>query len=303
VGRGAEAGRLERAIPLRLLLDDALKDDVRMCTVTPLRPAAASVEDSELWNRVVVAAGARGLAGDALREAVLAHAVSGLCASIAGDEQILALGGFAEEDEDAEGWVGARFQARQLGLQDQAAIIVLFLISERTTSCAARSPYARALVETAARRFGAPSSVSDAAVRELLAAHEAAFARFLDAQRELTAELLQGRDEVTLHRGVRTTDPVKAGEENPGLLPLSSFSTSAARALSLARHGRDAGGAGEIVLLSAVVPAERILATPATGAGAVLEREVVLAVGHCADRVTVTLPDAAGTETVSQPTK
>jgi len=108
---------------------------------------------------------------------------------------------------------------------------------------------------------------------------------------------------VTLHRGVRTTDPVEAGEENPGLLPLSSFSTSAACALSLSRHGRDAGGAGEIVLLSAVVPADRILATPATGAGAVLEHEVVVAVGHCADRVTVTLPGAAGTETVSQPTK
>ena len=240
--------------------------------MTPLRPALASVEDSALWNRVVVAAGAHGLAGDALREAVLAHAVSGLCARIGRDEQI---------------------RARQLGLQDPAAIVVLFLISERTTSCAGRSPYARALVETAARRFGAPSSVSDCAARELLAAHEAAFARFFDAQRELTAELLQGRDEVTLHRGGRMTDPVEAGEKNPGLLPLSSFSTSAACALSLARHGRDAGGAGEIVLLSAVVPADRILATPATGAGAVLEQEVIVTVGDSADRVRVTVPGAA----------
>jgi len=111
-GAALKLGGSERAIPLRLLLDDALKDDVRMCAMTPLRPAAASVEDSELWNRVVVAAGAGGLAGDALREAVLAHAVSGLCARIGGDEEIRALGAFAEEDEDAEGWVGARFQAR-----------------------------------------------------------------------------------------------------------------------------------------------------------------------------------------------
>ncbi len=262
--------------------------------MTPLRAVAPSFEDSDLWNRVVAVACARGLTGDALRDAVLSHAVSALCASIEGDEEIRTLAAFAEEDEDTEGWAGAQYQVRQLGLRDRAAVVVLFLISERTTSSAARSRYARALVEVAARRFGAaPSYATDDAVGELLEKHEAAFARFLDAQRKLTAELLKDRDEVTLHRAIRTTDSIEVGEMNPRLRPLSSFSTSAAYALSLAQHGRDAGGAGQIALLSAVVPSGRILATPATGAGAVLEREVVVAVGESADRVAVTLPDAA----------
>lgn len=292
-GEGIGVGYRERyVLRHRLFVAPRVLHDVRMCPMTPLRPAPASVEDSQLWMRVVDVAGARGLAGDALREVVLGHAVSELRSRLGDDEAVQALSVFAENDDDADGWAGARFQAAQLGMEDRTAILVLFLISERTTSGARQSPYARTLAETAARRSPGPSS-RDVAASEMLAAHGAAFARFLDAQRDLTEELLEGMAEVTLHRGIQTAELAEAGEADPGLRPLSSFSTSPACAVSLAQHGSDAGGAGVTVLLSAVVPTERVLATPATGAGAVLEREVVVTAGAFGDRVTVTLPGAA----------
>lgn len=256
--------------------------------MTLLRPAPASAADPELWSRVLGAAGAGTLTGDELRETVVAHAVSQLCDWLGDDEALRALADFAEEDDTADGWPGAGFQATQLGLVGPVAVLVLFLISERTTSGAAGSPYARMLAHAAARKFGDRPD-PDVAAGHALDAHEATFDRFLDAQRDLTRRLLHGVHEVPLHRAIRTLDLI-ATEADPRLQPLSSFSTSAAYAVSLAEHGYDARGDGEVVLLSAIVPTARILATPASGSGAVLEHEVVVAAGAAGDRVTVTRP-------------
>jgi hypothetical protein len=257
--------------------------------MTPLRPTAPKTEDSELWDRVLAAADARGLEGDDLRAAVMRYAVTELCARIEDDIDIQALINAVLKDDDADGLYGACSQARELGLQSKAAVLVLFLIAERTTSFAGASPYGQALAEAAERVFADGTATSGEVVSKLMTEHGDAFVRFLTAERELTAELLDGLESVTLYRGVRMTAP-GGGELNPQLRPLSSFSTSASCAISLAEHGPDAGSQGDVVLLSAAVPVERILATPGTGAGAVLEREVVIAVGDGADRVAVSRP-------------
>lgn len=104
---------------------------------------------------------------------------------------------------------------------------------------------------------------------------------WIAAQQELTAELLNGLEESPLHRGDTITgelpvDP--AAPAFPSLMPAASFATDYAAAASFAeRSVRCRGGTG--VVYSSIVPVERILATPVTGAANWLEYEIVLLTG------------------------
>ena len=259
--------------------------------MVPLSPAPFdAVEDHELWDRIVHASGAGRLKGDELRSAVLCHAVRQLGARLGDDAQLDAVATAAAADEDSYGWAGAEAQARALALHEAVDVVILFLLSERTASGAAESAWARALVGAAAQRCGGQWDL-DPAADALLKAHGVAFSALIEAQHELTRELMNGLTEVTLHRAVKLTQPVAAGTANPQLRPLSSFSTVVDYAKSLATGGYDSRGPGEIVVFSANVPTPRIVSTPATGWGAALEREVVVGMGAQGDWATVTLPD------------
>jgi hypothetical protein len=256
-----------------------------------LQPAEPDAEDTELWTLVTSSARAATLSGDALREALLTHAVTALSDRLGDDPDLQAFADVVQADDDDDRWFGTRAQAQKLGISDDRLTSIMFLMAETTTSFAGASPYAQALTRAAARRFASDRSAESEDDNNPLARFSGLLTRFLDAQYELTSELLTGRDAVTLHRGVRISAALRLGPANHDLRPLSSFSVTPSYGVSLAHHGADAAGRGSLALLSARVPSARVLATPATGAGAALEREFVIAVGAPGDRLTVSVPD------------
>lgn len=123
---------------------------------------------------------------------------------------------------------------------------------------------------------------------EVADSNQAVLARFVQAQYSLTQQLLEGIDAVVLYRSVRSASENEGRTVDPSLQPLSSFSLEAEIAQSLATHGLNSAGGGDYVLtMCGEVPRSRILSTPVTGFGSLLERELVVGWGVLDDRLAV----------------
>lgn len=260
-----------------------------------LRPAPPTDEGAKLWNRVKAQAtvdegtgGGGDLFSDPFRDALLAHATGQLAAQLAEEPGLKALAEEIKADDEELLWQGAEHQAKVLGLTDRTSIVVLSLLSAKTTSDEHVSPYFHALqAATAALYDTAPPQMGPRG-RTLFAEHREFLSGLVVAQRVLTAQLLACLGEVSLHRG-DAIDASQAGSpRDPMLWPLASFATDFETATEFAQRAKNRK-LGVAVVYSAVVPAGRILATPATGLAAAREREVIVATSYSGDRATVTV--------------
>ena len=251
-------------------------------------PAAATEKDHVVWQRLLDVTGAGSLDEMEAHKTVLRHAVDSLAPILfqhpAPDFARLAVDAPASKER----WENASGVARRIDRDDELSVTIVFLLAQHTTSGAANSAWARALHAVAASLVGLEWP-SDRAAGEIVRQHGAALRRFLAAQRTLTVELLNGIDDVVLHRAVRLEPVPQEGEFDPRHQPLAGHSLNPDEAPSLAMYGQDAlSHSGEVVLLSGRVPTSRLLSTPATGFGGFVEQELVLLHGVAGDRVTVT---------------
>src|SRR5436190_843721 len=102
--------------------------------MSALKPAEKTQDGRELWKRVVCRAAAAPSDDDGFREALLRIVVSDVGSSVARAADIAALTSEVEGDEDVDGWYGAGERAKELGWHDDASKLVLWLLSEKTTS-------------------------------------------------------------------------------------------------------------------------------------------------------------------------
>lgn len=197
-----------------------------------------------------------------------------------------------ELPETGDSWYAASRRAAQAHVDDPVGRALAFLLGERSTSWAKDSPSAVALAIAAAETYGVrENGVTDASPRQIVdaarrfaATHAAAIRVFLDAQRELTAQLFAGASRLCLFRGERRSERAPdVASMQVELRPLSSWTTSPETARGLTEAPDAAGGGAHVWILSAEVPIDRILATSVTGFGAPFETELVLSGGRPGD--------------------
>jgi hypothetical protein len=217
---------------------------------------------------------------------LVSRVVEDLVARLADAAAIAALVSEVESDDDDEGWYGVDIRASELGWHDDASRLVLWLVSEKTTTGEADSPYFHAMGAAAASLVGADIPPLDNRAATLYSRHGDLLSRVVVGQRALSEGLLQGITEVALHRGDATARELSTPAD-PKLWPLASFAVDFETAKSFAgRKAQRVGGTP--VVYSAIVPAARIIATPATGFAVGGEREVVVDAANPSDRATVT---------------
>jgi hypothetical protein len=198
--------------------------------------------------------------------------------------------------EAEDDWGGAWRAARDAAVDDSTGIAVAFLLAERSTSHAWKSPLAVALTIATAEWAGldggddatrsSPATVERA--RYLVDAHRYAFSAFFAAQKHLTVELFDGAARLNLLRGVRRFEPHQGPGPVPlALRPLSSWTASEETARGIVLAPDAAGGGPYLWVFSADVPLDRVLSTSVTGFGAPFESEVVLIGGRAGDSCTV----------------
>jgi len=253
-----------------------------------LRPATdPNQEATELWQRVTERAQSDQHPGDEPEWPARRRAVRDLCARLDGAPGVASLAATVAADEDDDRWRGAEFLAGQLGFEGALAHVVFWLIGLKSTSGEAKSKYFRALQAAACDTAEASPPELDGAASTIYEQHGDLLASWIAAQQDLTAELLTGIDEVTLHRGDTIHGELPAGPAHPGLMPLASFAVDYSMGAEFAGRAQGCRG-GTGLVYGAIVPVRRILATPVTGGANPLEHEIVLLTGNSGDLATTT---------------
>ena len=255
--------------------------------MSAMRPAERDQNGQELWAPVLAHAGMGPEDDDAFREALLWRVVPELARRLTDAPGIATLVAEVDADEDDDYWCGAVSTAAQLGWQDDTSRLVVWMLTQKTTTGEANSAFFHGMAAAAAELVGARIPVLGTRAAALHAAHGDLLVRFVEAQRDLTAALLNGLTEVPLHRGDALPDIVPGAPVDPSLWPLASFAVDFETAASFA-HRKVSRVGGTPVVYTGIVPIGRIVATPATGFAAGGEREVVVLAGCPGDRATVT---------------
>jgi hypothetical protein len=251
-----------------------------------LQPADPKMEATELCNRVTEQAQLDQRPADEPEWPARRRAVRDLCSLLSDDPGIAPLAAtVANEEEDR--WCGAGFLTDQLGFKGQLAHVVFWLIGLKSTSDEADSKYFHALQAASCDHAGVAASQLGELASAIYDEHGDLLRRWIAVQYALTAELLVGIDQVVLHRGDTIHGELRRGPTHPNLRPLPSFATHYATAASFAERAQRYRG-GTALVYSAIVPVERIVATPVTGAANALEREIVLTTGNADDLATIT---------------
>lgn len=179
------------------------------------------------------------------------------------------------EFQNDEDWYGAVTRAASLGISDQSEIAVVALSGQWRTTDAHDRLLGRALHTAAALAFdlrSRPSDQLESRARALVSRHHSVWCQIIAGEYERTQALLEGRS-VVGHRGLRRNVAARTGAVDPVLRGLSSFSADPKIATDFPMS--QAVGSHQI-MQSAMIPAERILATPATGFASMLELELVV---------------------------
>jgi hypothetical protein len=176
-------------------------------------------------------------------------------------------------------WMASARHATDLGLTSDAEAAVIALWGEWRASRGWSRRYNRALQLAAAHVFKLrPSFKTSGGLgsvgAEIFARHMDTLHRIVETQYEMTQALLKGGS-IIAYRGVGRRTAARAGDVDPLLRPMSAFSLSPVTARAFARDARGRHGS-HAVLIEAAIPAERVLATPATGLASFDEREVIV---------------------------
>jgi len=252
-----------------------------------LQPADPGVEGTALCGRVIEQSRPDHQPADEPEWPARRRAVRDLCSRLSNDPGIAPLAATIAADEEEDRWYGAGFLARQLGFEGELAQVVFWLIGLKSTSGEADSKYFQASQAAACHRAGIAAPQLDTPASAIWDEHGGLLTRWIAVQNELTAELLAGIEEVVLHRGDTIHGELPSSPTHPNLWPVASFATDYATAASFAERAQSCRG-GTPLVYSAIVPVERILATPATGAANPLEHEVVLMTGNPDDIAMIT---------------
>jgi len=258
--------------------------------MTALTPAAEHENAHAAWHRVAACVEVD-LAqdADAFRAALLTRTVRELGSRLVDQEGWSALVNEVESDAESPSWHGASAQASAIGLRDRNSILVLALLSEKTTSDEETSPYFRAIQAASTSVTGAkPAGALTGRAATIHATYGAVLRLLVETQRNATTDLLTGIDALPLHRGDVLPGQVPSTPVDPMLWPLASFATEYATAAEFARAKNARAQSGTPVVYSVLVPTSRIVATPATGSAAALEYEVVVDGARSGDLATVT---------------
>jgi hypothetical protein len=253
-----------------------------------LRPADPSQESTELWGRVVERGRVDQRPDDDLVDALSRRVVRDLSARLGDDPGVAPLVAMVEADAADGYWRGARFQAERLGFDDDLARLISWLIGLKSTTGEAESDRFHAVGAAAAELAGGAMPPLDDRASAFYREHGELPRRYVAAQQAMTAEVLDGIGEVVLHRGEAIQGELPTSPANPDLWPLAPFATDFSTASNFAHDKVSRKRGGTAVVYSAIVPVERIAATPATGAANALEREVVVMAGNPDDRATLT---------------
>jgi hypothetical protein len=176
-------------------------------------------------------------------------------------------------------WAVNASHANELGLTSDAEVAVMTLWGEWRASGGWSRRYIRALQLAATRVFKLTPSFDTSVglgsvAAEILARHMDVFHRIIETQYEMTQATLKGGS-IVAFRGVGRRTTARAGDVDPRLRPMSAFSLDQDIARAFAREARGQHGS-HAILVEASIPAERVLATPATGLASFDEREVIV---------------------------
>jgi hypothetical protein len=234
---------------------------------------APSATAADIWAMICTKLQIRTDPSDPEVERVDRLIAAEFAAELAGDE----FRAFIEElKTDVEAWGGGKYRATALGISDIAETAVIALAGEWRSSDGYFRRYGRAFQLAAADAFdlavppGTLSGVGEAA-RQLVDRYPALWNRIINLQYARTAALL-GSSIVVAHRGNSHPTPAQQGSVDPKLRPVSSFSLDAGIALHFPMNDSSC----VTLVQHAQIPVERILATPATGFAALLEKEIVV---------------------------
>ncbi len=243
----------------------------------PNRTRAAT----ELWPRVLEHAGASTLS-DELWEVTKGRVAVEFAAEL-NTPETAALFRELERTDVGEYWSSASARAFAVGVGAREEIGMRALAAAWETSGAVDGALGIALHLSAANTFllgessaaclrrDASSAALDSGV-DLHRRHAKALRLYVTRQYEKTQDFLNGAA-VLAFRG--TTVPPNATSAPPMLRPLSSFALTRSVAVAFPEW-KDVPAGAQLGLLTAEVPAARVLSTPVTGMASMLEHEIVV---------------------------